>query len=407
MKHLRRIRLARLNLLLLVAVAVVTISCNGDASTFNTAGPVAELQANLLIFVTVIAAVVFVFVEGLIIFIVLRYRRKDDKMPAQTHGNKRLEILWTVIPAIIIVVITIPTIQAIWSLATQEHDMEVSVVAHQWWFEFRYPSSEIVTANELHIPTGTTVRLELHSQDVLHSFWVPRLFGKRDLVPNQTNFLSFSADEPGRYEGVCAEFCGIAHANMKFTIIAHTPEEFGRWETEWFNPPADLSESAAEGRLVFQQHCATCHSVDSYRAGGYTREINLQDARYAAWTDDPLPGGSPLVSAPNLTHFGMRTTLASGIEELNSDTLFRWIENPSSLKIGTRMQAHAAVYLANFGEGDDVDSDHEQPADLASSEIEQLVDYLLELTPEGSTIVSPCFSCNVDDSAQVSEDTGA
>jgi len=397
-----------LTVMMLGAVALIAAACgSGDASTFSSDGPVAELQNNLLLFVFVIAVVVFVLVEGLIIFIVFRYRRRDDSVPHQTHGNGRLELLWTVIPAIIIIIIAVPTVQGIWTLASpcdDEDAMQVEAIGHQWWFEFRYPNERLVTANELVVPTGQCVELSLTSQDVLHSFWVPRLFGKRDMVPNKVNKLSFEANVAREYVGICAELCGVAHAKMQFRVTALEPDEFAAWRDGWFvAPDAPASDSsAAAGRVLFNQHCATCHTVDSYRANGYEQEVAAQERRWAAFVADPtplgstnLPAGSPLVSAPNLTHFGLRETLGARAVELNRETLFDWIKNPSRdrdgnlVKSGTRMQNHAAIYVNQLS--DEQKADFQNPrtedfevqvdAGLSDAEINQLVDYLFSLTP--------------------------
>ena len=382
-------RLPRIKLPLVLSIilgSLLILACEPTpSSTFDTAGPIAELQANLLYYVFIIAAVVFVIVEGLIIYIVFKYRRRrNDEMPEQVHGNTKLEIIWTVIPAIIIIAIAIPTVQGIWSVANagkDENRMTIEAIGHQWWFEFRYPSMDIVTANDLYIPTGQWIQLELSSQDVIHSFWVPRLFGKEDMIPNRTTFINFRADEPGEYIGQCAEFCGIAHGKMQFRVIALPPEEFEAWGFDWFNPPEPLSEDAQAGQILFATNCATCHTTNSYVTGGYEREIQSQAARWFAWTEDPLTGGSRIVSAPDLTHFGTRTTVGAGTLELSYDNLFTWVKDPSAIKFGTRMQNHAAVYLANSNIDEPTTADNTTEAALSDTEIGQIVDYLLELVP--------------------------
>lgn len=383
---------------------IVGCAENSPASTFDTAGPVSELQASLFYLVLFIAIGVFVVVEGLILFATFRYRRHNEGLPKQTHGNQRLEILWTIIPTIIIVIIAIPTVIGIWQLANPSDagdELEVEAIGHQWWFEFRYPTEGVVTANELVVPTDRWVRLTLSSQDVIHSFWVPRLFGKRDMLPNHENTLWFRADEVGDYVGICAEFCGIAHAKMQFVVKAMAPDDYDAWRAGWFTPPsADLTESESAGASLFLQYCATCHSDNSYRTNGYEIEIAAQQQRWDAFTGDEengsnLPGGSSVVSAPNLTGFGTRTTLGAGSVPLTDETLFDWIRNPAvnrngdEVKPGTRMQGHAIIYTADWTDSQrayyqnptNADLSVETDANLTDAEINQLVDYLMSRTP--------------------------
>ena len=377
----------------LAAAALAATACypGNPQSTFGTHGPVAKQQADLFKFIFWIAVAVFVVVEGAVIFIAVRFRMKrGDKIPEQTHGNPRLELAWTIVPAIILLVITIPTIKSIFYTNKPPGDgpepLNIEAVGHQWWFEFRYPVEEVVTANELHVPTGRPVFVHITSQDVIHSFWVPKLAGKVDMIPNRDNKVWFQADEPGTYLGQCAEFCGIAHAKMRFRVIAQDPAEYDAWVTGMHVAPAAAAGSAADGRTLFAANCSTCHTVDSYKAGGYAAEIATQQARWAGWRANPdVDGDNParIVSAPNLTHFGQRTTFAAGLRDLTPENLFAWIRDPSSIKQGTRMQAHAAVYQTE-----------DRKAKLSDVEINSIADYLLSLKPgEGSqkaaTVASP------------------
>lgn len=375
---LPRLPRRKLFLFLVPAAAAFIAGCatGNPQDTFDTAGPVAEDQANLFKFIFWIAVVVFVIVEAGIIWITLRYRRRSDsEMPVQTHGSTKLELTWTAIPALIIVAIAIPTVFSIWDLAEPpagEEVMTVEAIGHQWWFEFRYPGEEIVTANELHVPVGKNVVVKLESQDVIHSFWVPRLFGKVDMVPTRVNELWFRADEPGEFFGQCAEFCGLAHALMRFRVIAEPEEDYNRWVAGMQTPPVAPSGGAVNGQSLFASNCSSCHSVDSYQDGGFEREATLQDGRWQGWLADIED--SRIVSAPNLTHFGIRTTLAAGIRDLDRDTLIKWIDDPSSIKSGTRMQEHAAVYQGGDG-----------TVQLSNDEVADIADYLLSLVPGDGT----------------------
>ena len=357
---------------LMFSLLLFAMACNSDSpqSTFDPQGPIAELQKNLFMFTFWIAVVVFIIVEGGIIYLTFKYRKKDDKLPVQTHGNLKLEITWTIIPAIIVVIIAIPTVLAIWEtqvMPEEEDSLVIEAVGHQWWFEFKYPTEEVVTANELHLPEDKDVIVNLRSQDVLHSFWIPKIAGKVDMVPNHKNQLYIKADEPGLYYGQCAEFCGIAHAMMRFRVIVHTPENYQNWLDEMRTPPAKLASGSDEdeGRKLFVGNCSMCHTYDSYKKGAYTKEITSQYNRWEEWKNDKE--NSAIVSAPNLTHYGNRITLAAGIKENNLENLVKWIENPDEIKIGTRMKNHASIYR--------------DENELSNEQINQIAKYLLSLKP--------------------------
>ncbi len=376
---LPRLPRRRILIFAILASAALISACatENPQDTFDTAGPVAEDQANLFKFIFWIAVVVFILVEGGIIWITLKYRRRSDsEMPAQTHGNTKLELTWTFIPTLIIIAIAIPTVIGIWDLAeppSDEPQMTVEAIGHQWWFEFRYPGEEVVTANELRVPVGKNVVVKLESQDVIHSFWVPKLFGKVDMIPTRENELWFRADEPGVFFGQCAEFCGIAHALMRFRVIAQPEEEYNEWIAGMRRPPAPAEDGsgADRGRTLFAQNCSSCHTTNSYVAGAYQQEIINQENRWNGWLGDIE--NAPIVSAPNLTHFGTRLTLGAGIADLDRASLIDWIDDPRRIKPGTRMQEHAAVYQTADG-----------TANLSDAEIADIADYLLALTPGDS-----------------------
>ena len=217
----------------LMWVFIISCSPQHQQSTFANAGPVAQQQSNLYYLMFWIAALIFVLVQGALIFALLNFRRREkpipgsdftvpDIPPKQVHGNTRLEIIWTIIPALILIVIAVPTVQTIYSTYEPPENsdpLEVVAMGHQWWWEFRYPDEGIVTANELYVPTDRPVRITLQSQDVIHSFWVPQVAGKKDTVPGNTNVMWLQVDEPGNYSGQCAEFCGVAHARMRLSLI--------------------------------------------------------------------------------------------------------------------------------------------------------------------------------------------
>lgn len=307
---------------MLVGGALAASACAEDAplDTLNPAGPIARQIDGLWDVVFWLAVAVFVVVEGLIVVAIIRFRQRkgDDSKPEQTHGNTRLEIAWTIAPAILLAALAFPTVSTIFALAREPADaVPVTVTAHQWWWHFEYPEQDVVTANELHIPTGQPVRLTLRSDDIIHSFWVPRLAGKQDMVPGRTNHLNIEADEPGTYQGTCMEYCGLSHANMRFKVIAHDPADYERWLSEQLAPPAEpTSELEREGKRIFEaQACVGCHTIE---------------------------GVSEATTGPNLTHFGSRTTFAGAIFRNDEESLREWLADAPGMKPGAKMPAGVA-----------------------------------------------------------------
>ncbi len=297
---------------------------DGPQSIFETAGPVARHQAELFMFIFWFGVLVFVAVTGVLIYTVAKYRQRGDEdgsVPQQIHGVAWLEATWTAAPAVILIIIGIPTVGMIFNQESRvdpaQKDLVVNVTGYQWWWEFEYPELGITTANELHIPTGRRVVLNLESGDVLHSFWVPRLAGKRDLIPNQDNQLWIEADEPGLYRGQCAELCLGAHAYMRFRVVASDEAEFSAWAglfepggAQQVQAQADAEQIAAGQALFKTKGCATCHAVLGYAYGE---------------------------KAPNLTNFGIRTSLAAGVLDNTPENLAAWLRNPDAIKPGNYM----------------------------------------------------------------------
>lgn len=297
-------------------------SCQRELPTLHTASPPADRIARLGWFMIGAAALVFVAVVLIQLLALRRHRERDpvavDLMP-QGHGW----IVWggAVIPAIVLVAVFLVGTAALGRFPTRpgQSDLVVRVTGRQWWWRVEYvdrnPGEQVVTANELHIPVGRPVRLLLTSQDVIHSFWVPSLQGKLDLFPGDTNELRLSAERAGSYEGRCAEYCGLQHAHMRFTVIAESPDEFQRWLAAQRAParePAD-SEALAGRQLVVTGACALCHSIRGTEAAGRV--------------------------APDLTHLASRRTLAAGTLPNTPGYLEAWIVNAPSLKPGTQMPA--------------------------------------------------------------------
>ncbi len=309
----------KLRYLPIVLLTLLFTACNQEdlpQNTLEPAGPLARDIDGLWNLVFWIAVVIFVLVQAALIISIVRYRRRPDgteRPIKQVHGNTRLEVIWTIIPAVILGAIAVPTVATLFDLRERPAniDVEVNVIGHQWWWEFEYPEYGFVTANELHIPAGETVYLTMTSADVIHSFWVPKLNGKRDVVPGRVSNLALIADEPTDPDkpllGQCAEFCGLAHADMRVKVFVHTPEDFEAWARAQAQPAVIPTEGlAAEGFETFGQICAACHVID-----GTEYQVNL---------------------APNLTHFASRTSFGGASFDNTEEHLRQWLRNPASLK---------------------------------------------------------------------------
>jgi cytochrome c oxidase subunit 2 len=312
----RRARLTRVAAIV-GALGFLLAACTQeyDYNTLAPAGPVAEKQADLFALVFWIATGVFIVVEGLLVFALFRFRRRSaEDQPKQIHGNTRLEIAWTIVPALLLAGVAVPTIGTIFDTAGcgGEGEVQVEVEGYQWWWEVRYPDLGVTTANEIHIPAEEPVCVRITSGDVIHSFWVPRLAGKQDLVPGRTAELVIAANEPGVYEGECAEYCGLSHTIMLFEVVAQEPSEFQAWVDRQRQPAARPAPGSELENTI--QQCLACHAIDGLGA--------------------PPPGGQP---APNLTHVGSRRTIVGGWLENTPENLARWLRNPPRVKPGSLM----------------------------------------------------------------------
>ena len=324
-----------IGLVLLGTLVALLLGCtpSDPQSTFDTLGPVSRSQARLFFVIFWAGLFVFITVGGALLYATIRFRRKPGQGdPEQVHGNTRLEIAWTIVPALLLAGVAVPTIFTIFDNLNspeppEKGGLEVQAIGHQWWFEFRYPhpdnpEEEVVFANELHIPVDEVVNVELDSVDVIHSFWVPKLAGKVDMVPNNTNTMWLQADEEGEYFGQCAEFCGVAHANMRFKVIAESREDFDAWLRAQAAPAFEpVDPLAVEGQEVFMSSragCRGCHTIDGTSARGQI--------------------------GPDLTHFASRRLFAGSILENTQQNLREWLEDPDKLKPGNFMARDAAVY---------------------------------------------------------------
>ena len=313
--------------LLLVACVLLLAGCSGEypQTTFEPVTEFGEQINGLFYNTTAWTMGILLIVESVLIYILFRFKaRPGSPEPKHIHGNTLVEVVWTVIPAIIVAVIAIPAVGAIFHLQRPADDgaFVVEVVGHQWWWEFRYPELEgVVTANEMHVPVGRTVYLNMRSADVIHSFWIPRIGGKRDVNPvpatregevPRLNHLQFTVNQAGAYDGQCAEYCGDSHAIMRMRVIAHEPADFQNWVAAYRTPPAPPTDPVAvQGMNVFMRSpCIACHSVSGTSAIGQI--------------------------GPNLTFLGDRATIGAGVAETSVENIARWIINPPAVKPGAR-----------------------------------------------------------------------
>jgi cytochrome c oxidase subunit 2 len=305
-----------------------------NLSIFDPVSPPGESIRNLSILVAGISAFIFIIVEGVLFYSVFRFRARGPRIgePPQVYGSKAIEVAWTSAPALIVFILVLVVTRTLWDVnrpnpvsQPQDHALFITVVGHQWWWEYVYESYDgrklnLITANEMHMPASTNgvsrpVYLTLKSVDVCHSFWVPRLGGKTDLIPGHPNEMWFQTDKPGLYLGQCAEYCGTQHANMLLRVNVDEPAEFDRWlahEAESAAAPADATIKA--GRATFlAQSCVNCHRVRGTPAAG--------------------------TFGPDLTHLMDRRTLASGMIANDRENLRKWLVDPQKVKLGCLMPA--------------------------------------------------------------------
>src|SRR5712691_3217088 len=288
-------------------------------SIFAPLSTPAESIFELSILVLAIAAAIFVIVAALLVYSVVKFRRKrndDGREPAQVYGSLQVELAWTITPVIIVLVLFLASARVVFAVqdAPRTKDsLEVTVVGHQFWWEYRYPGLKVVTANELHVPVGMQTFLNLLSADTDHSFWIPELAGKTDLVPNHPNRMWMDPHRAGVFLGQCAQYCGVQHAKMLLRVSVDSPEDFAAWVRSQ-QQPAVQDASVAAGRRVFESTaCINCHAVAGTNANG----------RFG----------------PDLTHLMSRATIASGAAPNTPEKLRLWIQDPNKIKPGSLMPA--------------------------------------------------------------------
>ncbi|MEN2766572.1 cytochrome c oxidase subunit II [Ornithinibacillus xuwenensis] len=332
---------------LLSLVALFLSACGMENLTaLDPKGYGAEKSLDLIILPTVIMLFVLLIVMVIFTIALVRFRKKkgqEDFVPKQVEGNKTLETVWTVIPIILIIIIAVPTIIYTFKLADEteaKDSLNVTVTGNQYWWHFNYEGQEIQTSQDLYIPVGQKVYLNMKSSDVIHSLWVPTLSGKMDVNPENENTLYIEAYEEGVYWGKCAELCGPSHSLMDFKIVVVSQEEFDQWvaDLQNFDPETQPeTQTAVDGRALFEENnCIACHAV----------------------------GSSPVQVGPNLTNFGERSKLA-GVEEMTKDKLIEWLLDPESIKPGNNMTG--------------------KYPELSEEDAALIADYLLQLKPSEIT----------------------
>ena len=328
-------RLRRIALIVPPALLLGACAGSGPQTTLEPAGKIADDINDLWLLVFWVAVAVFVIVEGALVYAIWKFRERkdDDRRPKQVHGNTALEISWTIIPAVLLAVLTVPMLDGLFDMRREPTGdvLHINVTGHQWWWEFEYVNETapdgrtIVTANELHIPAGREVYLTMTSADVIHSFWLPKLNGKRDVVPGRITNLRLYADAPTPpnepHLGQCAEFCGLAHADMRMRAFVHDAAGYSEWVTD------QLAANAAGGAGWdrFSVVCTACHQVTVTEGGstktfGPDRFLEVDGTTFRASI------------APNLTHFGSRTSFGGATFENDVEHLTAWIDNPADLK---------------------------------------------------------------------------
>jgi cytochrome c oxidase subunit 2 len=317
---MRRTTLARA--ICLAVIAGTLLGLAGCGSRPDSIDPVTDSGrsiSDLFLISMVLSGLVFLLVASLLVYLIIRFRgRAGDGSASEREGNRPLEIAWTAAPALLLVVLFVLAVRTM--LAVEDDPgpaaLHIRVIGHQWWWEYQYPDLGFVTANELHVPVGTPVRLDLDGGDVIHSFWVPRIGWKMDAIPGKTNTMTFEVDDAGTYDGGCTEFCGVQHAWMRIRVVAEPPDQFDAWVQRQQQSAQPAQDEIARGGedLFLQSTCVNCHTVRGTQAGGTV--------------------------GPDLTHLGSRTTLGSGVLDNTPEELARWIQDAHSVKPGVLMPTY-------------------------------------------------------------------
>jgi cytochrome c oxidase subunit 2 len=308
-------RLRRVGLLVGLVAVLAACGNNNGQNSLHPKGPYAEKINNLFVPIVILAIVIGIAVLTATVVFALKFRYREGKPdnPRQIHGSTPLEIGWTIVPALILAVVAVPTIATIFDLAkkpTGPNVLNVTVSGKQWWWQFELPKQPlvgkqpVVTSTELHIPVNTKVYLSEVSDNVIHSFWVPELNGKKDVMPGRTNHNTIEADKPGTYLGACAEFCGLSHANMRFRVIAQTKSDWETWLARQQQGPSQPWTGQIKQLTASKYACTNCHVLNNSTKTNY---------------------------GPNLTHLHSRSTFAGGTYEINRKNLTNWVKNAPAM----------------------------------------------------------------------------
>ncbi len=322
----------------LLALLLLLSGCGAEQYPQTTLVPRAEFAARVdeLFRITVwLALVVFVVVEGALLYTIFRFKGSpDDPEPEQTHGNVKVELIWTIIPAVVLAMVAVPTIRTIIETAevpTTSPDgqppLKVEVIGHQWWWEIRYPELGITTSGDWHVPQGRTVDLRMKSVDVVHSFWVPQFAGKRDVFPNRETRIWFTPEVTGEFPGACAEFCGTQHARMAFYLLVDSPQDFDAWVARRLADSTSVGFAAPDSVTLAAMDPVTRTGEDLFRSKGCVGCHTLA-----------AKGGLVGLTGPNLSGIGTRTRLAGGWLPNTDENLAKWIQDPQQFKHGVTMR---------------------------------------------------------------------
>ena len=356
-------RIARLAPFSLI-IAVLVSCASGRIDPTDPVGENAKQIDGIMRLSGYMATAVGVFVAAAVIYVIVKFRARPDddpdELPVQVHGNRKAELTWTVIPVLMLVFLAIVTIPAVFDLSGKSDGRTIKVEGQQWWWQFSYDVDEdgeydIVTANEIVIPVNEEINLDIRSNDVIHSFWIPQLNGKRDAVPGRVHSWRISSPVPGIFYGECTEFCGLSHANMQMRAVVLSDSDYATWVDEQLAPSdVPLSEGAKRGYDLFGRHCVSCHVVNGVYESAADGNANLASGY-----------------APNLTHLMTRTSFAGALYELYKDDgsvnvadLREWVRNAPGQKPARPENRQGMISFAET---------------LSATELDDLVTYLLTL----------------------------
>tara|TARA_Y100000590_G_scaffold288896_2_gene325265 strand:+ start:1235 stop:2359 length:1125 start_codon:yes stop_codon:yes gene_type:complete len=349
----------------LVLMTVVLASCaTGRIDPTDPVGENAKQIDGLMRLSGYMAAAVGIFVAIAVVLVVVKFRERPDddpdELPKQIHGNRKAELTWTLIPVVLLVFLTVVTVPAVFDLSGKGDGRTIKVEAQQWWWQFSYDvdedgTSDIITANEIVIPVGEEVNLEILSNDVIHSFWIPQLNGKRDAVPGRVHHWRISSPVPGIFYGECVEFCGLSHADMQMRAVVLENDDYDAWVLEQLTPATvPTNDAAKRGYDLFGRHCVSCHVVNGVYESAADGNANLTSGY-----------------APNLTHLMTRTSFAGSVFELYKDDgsvnvadLREWVRNAPGQKAARPENRQGMISFAET---------------LSDSELDDLLTYLLTL----------------------------